>query len=185
MWKKHRKTVVRTSWPGAPVSPTYLRRRQPEDTQNTHLAIFGGQTTFRRPTSDRQPSEDQLQKTNFNHSTRPGPSARSGYIWTTPPPGFLGKPAGTPGFVSPGSGSSSGWYHLVASSLRFPASSVHFPASSISCPVLCPFSGFRGPFSDPRSVFDGFCMHFGCHVGGNFQSNVQFCCNVTKPSKCF
>ena len=44
----------------------------------------------------RKVSEERwLQKTNFNHLPRLGRlQARSGYIWTTSSPGFVGRPAG-------------------------------------------------------------------------------------------
>ena len=131
---------------------------------------------FRRPTS-----EDQLQSFNT-----PGAFGPERIYLNNAPPGLRGQAGGASGIRvprPPGTrpGGTIWWLPVSIFQLSGPFSSFQYQFSSFRCP----FSGFRGPFSGPRSVFDGFCMHFGCHVGGNFQSNVQFCCNVTKPSKCF
>ena len=186
MSEKRLKTSVRPSTPRGTREPNkhnILSTRHIRLKKDTYRQPHKGD--FKGWLQRRLTSEDQLQSFNTPGSLRPGadilgPWSPRASFWLPYPVPVSAR------ILAP---------LLPGPAIQVPFFSIQSPFSSFQCPFSsvqyqfssfqCPFSGFRVPFSGPWSVFDGFCMHFGCHVGGNFQSNVQFCCNVTKPSKCF
>ena len=95
--------------------------RNPGSPRESHKHIQINKT--HKASEERHIQRGTCRETNLDPSTRLGRlRARSGYIWTTPPPGFLGYPAGNCALEYPDSWPS----HLLDLQAPIPDFQIHF-----------------------------------------------------------